>query len=473
MDLDVGQVYNAVNQHLVGRDYTPFEASPASPTYSGTSPSPSKSAVKSDIFTASKRDIWARGPYGDSIFAQWNDGPHPVIAPTTETPTNKENSSLSKVSKNSIFDMPQTISKPALKMTEEELAELRAGRIPATEKPACSQEGSGLMPARESITIPVRRKVLADEDTSMQDATAPPSSVEATTMVNATTKVNPPPLSVLLPATSGVSHIKSHKRHDSSSLLLSPLLDPRPTSPMKSAFLSGLPYPLGSNAHKFSLGLLPSPAMQKSPDVAGASSVVYDDFQLMFFPTKKNFLGEGRYSHVFLGSYISSSGMESYQPDSRSSEPEPTPCAVKRYHATAESQTLGYSELFILRRLAMLNHPNLIRLIGAKDDSESEPSDTSKNVSVCPVSSVSSTQSGHNNGGIDSPKISEPMPRLLLVLELCGGGTLYRYVRRNGAKIGRRMWMKFARQLASAVESIHKQGLIHHDIKPHNCLVRL
>ncbi|TPX39687.1 hypothetical protein SeLEV6574_g07052 [Synchytrium endobioticum] len=383
----------------------------------------------------SKRDLWAAGPDYPEF---WKPS-----APPNEIPKHDQTATAPKVSKNSIFDMPQAISKPALKMTLEELAELKAGRIPApaptststsTSTPATATHDAST-PARDSITIPVRRSVLADHP--MPDA--PPPLIHPPTPEDASKP------SLATPAT---SHINTHHRRNS--LLASPMMDHRPTSPAKSSYLSsGLPSPQSPNKH--SLG---------THDIPDMSQVVYDhDIQLFYFPIRKNFLGKGRYCNVFLGSYTTNPHIPSdgasrttHSTALLQNDPEALPCAVKRYHATAESQAVGFAELFILRKLAAAHHPNLIRLIGAKNDVEPESS------------------SGPPDAA-DAPLLHAPMPRLLVIMELCGGGTLYKYVSRHASKIGKRIWMKFARQLASAVDCIHRQGLIHHDIKPHNCLM--
>jgi serine/threonine protein kinase len=48
---------------------------------------------------------------------------------------------------------------------------------------------------------------------------------------------------------------------------------------------------------------------------------------------------------------------------------------------------------------------------------------------------------------------------------------LWDWVQENKRNIGRRLWMKWAQQLSSAMERMHAIGLVHHDVKPHNIML--
>jgi serine/threonine protein kinase len=105
------------------------------------------------------------------------------------------------------------------------------------------------------------------------------------------------------------------------------------------------------------------------------------------------------------------------------------------------------SELNILGRLAN-KHENIISLVGSKDESELE----SLKIHLAST---------------DTPS----PPRLLILLEFAGNGTMHSWTQANRSRIGKPLWCRWAKQLASAVAYIHHIGLIHHDIKPQNVLL--
>jgi serine/threonine protein kinase len=237
----------------------------------------------------------------------------------------------------------------------------------------------------------------------------------------------------------------------------------------------------------------------------------FDNLHLSFLPTRKNFLGEGRYGRVYLGQYtIENSPMPDSQKKgslmlgsaketmenrststptsttntniSKSSQPDPKhshntsnpsaefkTCAVKRLHNSSECQAIGFAELFILRRIG--NHPHIVQLIGAKDETDLESASYKKRIknsltdATSPITPVSTPS-------LLSMSKEEVAPRLLLLLGFESGGNMWDYIEEHkDVGIGKSMWLKWSRQLASAVDYVHSFGIVHHDIKPHNCLV--
>lgn len=69
--------------------------------------------------------------------------------------------------------------------------------------------------------------------------------------------------------------------------------------------------------------------------------------------------------------------------------------------------------------------------------------------------SVSSSSAGET-----SSTLVADAPRLVLVLELCPAGTLDSLFRRQPALIGRRLWLRWARSLASAVAHAHSKSVM-------------
>lgn len=57
-----------------------------------------------------------------------------------------------------------------------------------------------------------------------------------------------------------------------------------------------------------------------------------------------------------------------------------------------------------------------------------------------------------------------------IVMELCEGTTLKRYIRRYG-RLSVRETVDFAKQIARGIQAAHNRGIVHRDIKPQNILV--
>ncbi|KAJ8329268.1 hypothetical protein QVD99_006538 [Batrachochytrium dendrobatidis] len=241
---------------------------------------------------------------------------------------------------------------------------------------------------------------------------------------------------------------------------------------------------------------------------------------LSFLPTKRNFLGKGRYAEVYKGSYTlvesplqvdspihtdtasdtTPSTTRRFSTTSNQSDNTPFyPCAVKRMYTSSEAQSIGLAESFILRRVAGL-HPNIVQLIGVKDEADinarcvktklvqSLGTFTKTNcvgplsVSTLDASPISSAHSATACSALQSPSYGagtstlhslppDPTPQLILVLEYLPNGNLWDWILAHGESIGKLLWLKWARELAGALAAIHSIGIVHHDIKPHNILI--
>lgn len=192
-------------------------------------------------------------------------------------------------------------------------------------------------------------------------------------------------------------------------------------------------------------------------------------FNLFYLPTRKNYIGSGRYCTVYLGNY-------NYH-----GVPFSKTCAVKRLNDNPEAQYLGLEEAYILHLLN--GHSNIIRIIEIVDENDMDdevvhaksknPKLSLDNLTFPPPKELleSSRLPGiHdkiNKDGLSHPKI----PRYCLVLEFAPGGTIWDYIQKNPRGVGKRLWMRWARQLAGAVEQMHSRDVVHHDIKPHNVLL--
>lgn len=61
--------------------------------------------------------------------------------------------------------------------------------------------------------------------------------------------------------------------------------------------------------------------------------------------------------------------------------------------------------------------------------------------------------------------------RLVMLLELCPGGTIAAMLRRQPHLVSRSLWLKWSRQIADALNHCHSRGILHADIKSQNIMV--
>ncbi|KAL7750181.1 hypothetical protein RI367_004354 [Sorochytrium milnesiophthora] len=210
-----------------------------------------------------------------------------------------------------------------------------------------------------------------------------------------------------------------------------------------------------------------------------------ETFHLTLLPTRRNFLGEGLYATVYRGYYT-------YLHTHFEAE-----CAVKllKEDDNGEAQMSGLTEACMLKLLR--GQSNIVRIIDVVDtNADTVPTGRAgfkrggkrltidlltyppspgllQSSIVCePSFPVSPTRSSTFQDQPVSPSpLSLTPPRYALVLEYCSAGSLWRHVQSNSRGIGRRLWMRWARQLAKAVEFVHARRIVHHDIKPHNILL--
>lgn len=143
------------------------------------------------------------------------------------------------------------------------------------------------------------------------------------------------------------------------------------------------------------------------------------------------------------------------------SDAEAVLCAAKCLFTDAESQSVGLAEAEILRRLhtEQADHPGrkyLVDFYGLYDQT---------------------TQQGLSTGDVAHvdriPRSTDQEAEWILLLENCQNGTVWDWIRHYPERVDYRQWLTWALQLLEAVDCIHEAGLVHHDIKPHNILVRI
>jgi hypothetical protein len=186
-------------------------------------------------------------------------------------------------------------------------------------------------------------------------------------------------------------------------------------------------------------------------NISSFTSLATDSISVIYMPIAKNLLGEGRYAQVYRGQYSLDRPSEELPSDTTPTSTESKAstslheCAIKRVYRTEEAQLVAYNEAIILRRISR-QHPNIIRLIGVLDE-------------AAPKSPRSTDDASHS--------------KLILILELLPKGNLREFTLRNKQHLGSKLFVKWAKQLASALHCIHMNGIVHHDIKPHNIMVCL
>jgi serine/threonine protein kinase len=135
-------------------------------------------------------------------------------------------------------------------------------------------------------------------------------------------------------------------------------------------------------------------------------------------------------------------------------------CAAKCLFADADSQAVGLAEAKILGQLHARHaqHPGrryLVDYFGLYDQTTKQ--------------SIPATDDLEH--GLAALEENDER-RWALLLEYCQHGSIWDWIRQHPERVGLRQWLTWAIQLLQAVDCIHEAGLIHHDIKPHNILVR-
>ncbi|KAJ1332564.1 hypothetical protein BSLG_008196 [Batrachochytrium salamandrivorans] len=366
------------------------------------------------------------------------------------------------ISRNFIFDTVQSISKPAVKMNATELAALRAGRdIQQAPSPSsacstlpCSDDGGA------RITEPQK---CSNANSSQSCVMGNEVDTAYLRSMNRDTRRGFIDLDEIISTTHDMS--LSSKRgfqndddDEKTQLATNDIVRSTNISDNNKVCRPAKQLHGSKSLPKTKLDLLATPSPITHP-------AVWNQINLSFLPTAKNFLGEGRYAEVYRGSYTLSgdAGLSIGSPRSAQSSqalssvtcaalggrrrsstlvsgqsPADTPffdCAVKRLHATTEAQA-------DLHALTVKN--KLVQLLDTFPSMQVEPykhsAKSTANQSVQSYSKPPSTASGKKKSPT-AATAPNPAPQLLLVLEYLPNGNLWDWAMRHKESVGRILWM--------------------------------
>ena len=206
------------------------------------------------------------------------------------------------------------------------------------------------------------------------------------------------------------------------------------------------------------IGLEPSVSPETGLFNPETESTSKDHPQNMHAPTPPNFrlsygdiLGEGRDAVVYRASWNGKL------------------VAVKKYYnIDDESRKKAVSEGMALR--AMQSNPNIV---GFVDMLVSRVESSTGATAACPKRNV--TEDDCSQLKVDMRRSAYQSLSLhaeyLLIMELLPGATLAELIEEHPERLTRETWFSFATQLASALDHVHRQHLVLHDIKPHNMML--
>ena len=196
---------------------------------------------------------------------------------------------------------------------------------------------------------------------------------------------------------------------------------------------------------------------------------------LVYLPIKKNLLGKGRHASVYTG-YVRSNKVIN---DKIIQGPE-VQCAVKVLEHSAESSISGLMEAYTLN---MLKHHNIVRIFGFMDYQDKMghgtihteiPLDDLRSINADVLMKQCDIFKGNLLFEIpDEASFIDltPNKNRLLILEYAKGGSLWDFCQKSPRLITKRQFLRWCKEIASALILTQERNIIHHDIKPGNILL--
>ena len=196
---------------------------------------------------------------------------------------------------------------------------------------------------------------------------------------------------------------------------------------------------------------------------------------LVFLPINKNLLGEGRHASVYSG-YVRSNKIV----NGKIIQGPEVLCAVKVFITDPDSASGGLMEAYCLN---MLRHHNIIRLYGFME-TEDIPGKGTVNTeinledlgSINPDVFMNNAKVLTNDSLFKIPDetwfidLSDENHRLL-ILEFVKNGSLWDFCQKTPRSVSKRQFLRWSKELASALILIQEKNIVHHDIKPGNVLL--
>eukprot|EP00835_Amoeboradix_gromovi_P005880 NODE_605_length_6197_cov_0.280092.p2 type:complete len:500 gc:universal NODE_605_length_6197_cov_0.280092:2421-3920(+) len=207
-----------------------------------------------------------------------------------------------------------------------------------------------------------------------------------------------------------------------------------------------------------------------------SANPIQESLDLVYLPIKKNLLGEGRHANVYSG-YLRFNKTVN---NNLIQGPE-LQCAVKVFNNEPDSENGGLMEAYCLDILK--HHHNIIQLYGFMEYKDTPGQGTKYiEINLEEMRNINPDVFMNHCKVFDTELLYEipdetyfidfsHKKHRLLVIEYAKCGTLWSLCQKTPRLIQKRLFLRWAKELASALILIQEKNIIHHDIKPGNVLL--